>query len=76
MPKNLTITDVNVQQEYRIRRDAGTGKIFADVGFEYVLTGGLSLTGSRSVELTGTAKTRAVALFQDIKDAVFTAEGL
>lgn len=74
MPKTIQITDIDFV-EYRVFQQP-SGDVFATVGFVMVTNTGDSLRGDETVELTGTAKQRAGALLQDIKQLIKARRGV
>lgn len=67
MPRVITVTDIQVE-EYRVFRvtENGTVKVFATVGFKMTTDTGDDLRGDETIELSGTPRTRAISLRDDI----------
>ncbi len=77
MPLTITFTDITVDKEYRIYQDTVTGDVFGTIGGTFTNAEGFKLHKSATVgPLTGTALTRAAALFNDLKALYKTQEGI
>lgn len=76
MPLILTKLDI-VFDDYRVYRELqedGTYKVYANAGYHLTTVEGESIPRSKTVELTGAAKTRAATLLGDIKTAFLAQE--
>lgn len=74
MPRRLDIVDVNIQRELLIYERGAD--IVARVGYELITTQGDVIQRQREAILTGAARTRAVALFVDIRNEIVSKEGI
>lgn len=73
----LNVVDIKAT-EYRVWREieGAVTRVYASVGYTVTTAEGRDFDRSRTVELTGTAKTRAATLLNDIIALAKTTEGL
>lgn len=79
MPLVITITDIDIGREYRVfavTNEDQTISVFATLSAQMITNAGIAFRKDKTVELTGTARTRAIALFQDIKTIAKAEEGI
>lgn len=79
MPKSITFNDIDIGHQYSVWQEVdekGVTHVMASISATLKSAEGFTVTRSKTLELTGTAKTRAAALFGDLKTLALAEEGI
>lgn len=79
MSRAVTITDIDFNEARlwsEVDPAGGPLRLYVAVGFVYVNASGVSIRGSRTIELTGARKTAVATFFTNIKADILSLEGI